>query len=443
MILVGNQRGGARDLALHLMKPENERVEIHQLRGFVSDDLRGAFQESEAVARGTRCRQHLFSLSLNPPVDATLSNRDFEKAIDRAEADLGLQGQPRAIVFHEKRGDDGQLRRHAHAVWRPIDAQSMTAKQLSFTHRTLQDVSRDLYIEHDWRMPEGLRQKELRDPRNFTLAEWQQAKRNGHNPRAIKRVFQESWSRSDSKAAFAHALEEHGFILAKGDRRGFVAVDHTGEAYAVARSVGAQSAKLKEKLGAPDALPNVAQAHAIAAERVSARLKELHRLERAQAARKLRAQRDAKKRLLAKQARDAAQLHHKQLQRQHKEEEQRRARIRTGVLGFLDRFTGRRNRTLKENAAEAAWLQKRDAAEQNHQHVAHRLEQEAQAQRLEAALQPHRDASHELAMDAGQRTKDAETARNARREASMRTRKPKADRPKRRSRARDGPNRER
>lgn len=29
MILNGNQRGGAKDLALHLMKEENEHVEVH------------------------------------------------------------------------------------------------------------------------------------------------------------------------------------------------------------------------------------------------------------------------------------------------------------------------------------------------------------------------------------------------------------------------------
>ena len=63
MILVGNQRGGAKDLALHLMKDENERVQLHELRGFVADDLQGAFQESQAVSRGTRCQQHLYSLT--------------------------------------------------------------------------------------------------------------------------------------------------------------------------------------------------------------------------------------------------------------------------------------------------------------------------------------------------------------------------------------------
>lgn len=94
MILVGNQRGGAYDLANHLMKPENERVVVHDVRGFVADDLRGAFQESYAISRGTKCRQHLFSLSLNPPKEAEVVPATFEEAVDRAEKALGLDGQP-------------------------------------------------------------------------------------------------------------------------------------------------------------------------------------------------------------------------------------------------------------------------------------------------------------------------------------------------------------
>ena len=33
MILNGNQRGGAKDLAIHLMKEENDHVELYELRG--------------------------------------------------------------------------------------------------------------------------------------------------------------------------------------------------------------------------------------------------------------------------------------------------------------------------------------------------------------------------------------------------------------------------
>ena len=61
MILVGNQRGGGKNLASHLLKEENERVEVHEVRGFMASDLHGAFNEAYAVSRGTRCQQYLFS----------------------------------------------------------------------------------------------------------------------------------------------------------------------------------------------------------------------------------------------------------------------------------------------------------------------------------------------------------------------------------------------
>ncbi|MGH8547171.1 MAG: hypothetical protein ACRERU_00920 [Methylococcales bacterium] len=67
MILVGNQRGGAKDLALHLLKEENEHVEVHEVRGFASQNLAAALTESYAISRATKCRRYLFSLSLNPP----------------------------------------------------------------------------------------------------------------------------------------------------------------------------------------------------------------------------------------------------------------------------------------------------------------------------------------------------------------------------------------
>jgi hypothetical protein len=54
------------------------------------------------------------------------SELDFELAADEVERVLGLEGQPRAIVFHEKEG-----RRHAHVVWSRIDARAMRADSTS------------------------------------------------------------------------------------------------------------------------------------------------------------------------------------------------------------------------------------------------------------------------------------------------------------------------
>lgn len=205
MILVGNQRGGAKDLAHHLMKEENDHVTVHDVRGFTSGDLGEALNEVYAISRGTRCKQFLFSLSLNPPPNEKVPTKDFERAIERAEIKLGLTGQPRAIVFHEKEG-----RRHAHAVWSRIKVEEMKAVQLSHSKQKLMDVSRELYHEHGWKMPRGLANRSERDPRNFTLSEWQQAKRTGKDVREIKATIQDAWAISDSKSAFNHALEERG-----------------------------------------------------------------------------------------------------------------------------------------------------------------------------------------------------------------------------------------
>lgn len=144
MILNGNQRSGGMRLAQHLMNAkDNEHVEIHELRGFVSNDLHGAFKEVQAVALGTRCHEYLFSLSLNPPEKERVPVEVFERTIDRIENKLGLTGQARAIVFHEKEG-----RRHAHCVWSRIDVNQMKAVNLSLYKAKLTEISRDLYLEH-------------------------------------------------------------------------------------------------------------------------------------------------------------------------------------------------------------------------------------------------------------------------------------------------------
>ena len=364
MILVGNQRGGAYDLARHLMKEENEQVTVHEIRGFVSRTLEGAFQESYAISRATKCKQHLYSLSLNPPQGAEAEEADYVNAANAVEEQLGLQGQPRAIVFHEKIGQDGILRRHAHAVWCRIDRKEMKAINMSFDRDQLRTVARGLFIEHAWQMPLGFVKTEWRDPRNFTLAEWQQAKRAGKDAARLKAMFQERWAISDSKASFAHALEEQGFILAKGDRRGIVAVDHEGEAYAITRWVGVKSKQVRTRLGEPDIFPSVSEARNKAAQLVATRLKELeHEQEQKAQQEKETASQNLKTRQQV-QKMDFLRLQLRQKEQERKAGKQRQARIRKGILGFLDLLTGKRKKIIAHNQREAEQAQQRDQTEQ-------------------------------------------------------------------------------
>jgi hypothetical protein len=269
MILKASQRGGGRQLALHLMRTdENEHVLVHELRGFTADDLEGAFKEVHAISRGTRAKQFLFSLSLNPPPNERVSVETFESAIGKAERKLGLDGQPRAVVFHEKDG-----RRHAHVVWSRIDAENMKAINLPFFKTKLRDVARELFLEHGWQMPRGFVNSRERDPANFSLAEWQQAKRGGHDPKGLKQMFQELWASSDSGKAFAAALQSRGYLLAQGDRCSHVAVDYRGEVYAIARYTGIKTKDVRTRLGDEGEFPSVGEVKARHAERMTEMLR--------------------------------------------------------------------------------------------------------------------------------------------------------------------------
>ncbi|WP_233347674.1 relaxase/mobilization nuclease domain-containing protein [Hyphobacterium indicum] len=330
------------------------------MRGFVSDDLHGAFNEAHAIAKGTKCQQFLFSLSLNPPPWEQVSTDAFERAADAAEERLGLEGQPRAIVFHEKEG-----RRHAHVVWSRIDTENMRAINLPHYKRKLTSLSKEIYLEHGWELPEGLRDPNLRDPLNFNRDEWQQALRAGRDPRELKQVFQQAWNRSDSAKAFGAALMENGFIIARGDRRGHVAVDYTGEVYAIAKYTGVRAKEVRGRLGDPAELKSVKDTKTALRDRLTPRLKEFSDRMRQKQAEERRPLKVEARALAKAHADERARLKAGQEQRWQEETAARQARLRPGLKGLLDLVTGKAHAVRAANAREAWEALKRDQAQKD------------------------------------------------------------------------------
>lgn len=370
MIMVGNQRGNGLKLATHLMNDrDNDHVEVHELRGFTAVSLHGAFQEADAISKGTKCQQYLFSLSISPPETEKVSTSDILAAIERAEQKLGLEDQARAIVFHEKNG-----RRHAHVVWSRIDVMEMKAINLPFYKTRLNDVSKDIFLEHGWRLPDGYRDRNNRDPRNFTLEEWQQAKRAKKNPREIKRTFQEAWSVSDTKEAFAHALEERGYVLARGDRRGFVALDVHGEVYAIPKWTGLKTKQVREKLGDPKGLRSVDEAKAQIAETIQPALSRWQEELEARKQKLKEAQEQQRRKLIERQRSERQRLKQKLEERETREAVLRQARFRKGLQGLWDRVRGEHSKIRLENEA-SAWAAHLRDQEQTDEMIFRQMEQ--------------------------------------------------------------------
>lgn len=369
MILNGNQRGGAKDLARHLEKDENDHVEVYELRGFVSDNLMGALNEIYAISRGTQCKQFMYSLSLNPPPHEHVKTSDFLDAIERAEKKLNLEGQARAIVFHEKEG-----RRHAHAVWSRIDIQAMKAIPMSFDYDRLRELSRELFLEHGWTMPRGLVNSAERDPKNFTHEEWQQAKRIGKNPREIKTAIQDAWAISDSKAAFIHALQERGFMLARGDRGRFVAVDLHGEVHSLRQKIKIRVKQFRQKLGDEQDLYSVEEARTQIANNMLPVMQRFKDALKEQERHDPEDDKQALHNLVAKQRAERQVFFEHLKQRQKQEAVARQARFRTGLKGLWDFMRGENRRIRKENEQNYLLSLERDAHEKD-QFITNQLSQ--------------------------------------------------------------------
>ncbi len=260
MILKGNQRAGGADLASHLQNEfDNELVEVAEIRGTVAQDLHGAFGEYEAIAAGTRCKEPLYSLSINP--SAPISRDQYRAAIDRIEQGLGLSGQARAVVFHVKHG-----REHCHVVWSRIDTARMRAVQLSHDRQKLRKLAQELAHEFGLPLPEGLARDAGDDrahKKDMTLQEKAQAEATGISPRERRAEITEAFRRSDSATAFRAALKEKGYVLARGDKRGFVVIDRFGKVHSLARQIdGVRTRELEDKLAplASEAIPSVEEA---------------------------------------------------------------------------------------------------------------------------------------------------------------------------------------
>ena len=107
MILVGNQRGGAKDFALHLIKEENEHVEVHELRGFASENLGyhpvGGIRISPILFVGSHCGRRFTPCALNDCPQASLAVPALTKAMPKLGRAPGLWSVGRSRGFERKK----------------------------------------------------------------------------------------------------------------------------------------------------------------------------------------------------------------------------------------------------------------------------------------------------------------------------------------------------
>jgi hypothetical protein len=264
MIIKGKSRGGPTQLARHLLRTDtNETVKIVQLDS-PTGSLREAMRDWQLIAAGTRGSKGLYHANISPDARYSMTPEQWQRAVDVLEKELGFDGQPRAVVVHEKHD-----RQHIHVVWQRTDIDTMTLVSDSFNYVAHERASMALEQEFGHEHVPGKHAKRDRDKQpefpkaEISHAEWQQAERAGTDPHAFKDAITALFTHSDNGQAFQAALEAHGFVLAKGDRRDFVIVDADSQIYSLTRQIKGVAAKDLRAFMADvdrDSIPSVEQA---------------------------------------------------------------------------------------------------------------------------------------------------------------------------------------
>ena len=271
MIIKGGARGAPKALAAHLQRADtNERVAVLELQSGLGD-LSAALRDWQTLSEGTRGSKGLYHANIDPDARYTMTPAQWARAVDVLEKELGLEGQPRAVVLHEKHG-----REHIHVVWARTDIETMTLRTDSNNYLAHERASQALEQEFGHEAVPGKHAKRDREKQpefpkaEVTHDEWQQAERSGLSAAERKEQVSALFRASDNGAAFKAALEEAGYILSPGDRRDFVLVDQAGDVHSLGRQLkGVKAAELREFMAAIDAasLPAIEAAKAMQAER--------------------------------------------------------------------------------------------------------------------------------------------------------------------------------
>lgn len=273
MIIKGKSRTGPEVLGPYLENAEkNERVSVLEIKGTVAQDLVGALQEMDAYAEGTRCDKPLYHAIISPEPPHRLTPEQRMEAVEALEKKLGFDGHARTVVMHEKFG-----REHFHVVWTRIDVENMRSVSDSHNYRKHEEVARDLERRFGHDRVQGVhaeRDGQERPDRTPSRAELRQEERTGIKGKEVKAEVTAAFKVSDGPEAFRAALEDKGYILAKGDKRDFVLIDRTGGIHSLARRIdGVVAAELREfmKPLRHEQLPSVEMARAAQNDRAQGR----------------------------------------------------------------------------------------------------------------------------------------------------------------------------
>lgn len=232
MVTKGKCRGNGGQLADYLLSSKNDRAEVLEVIGTSNPaNLKSSLLEMALTATGTKSKAGLYHAQINPdPKEPLLTAEQWQQAADILAKSLGLEGQRRAIVIHEKDG-----RTHAHIVFeRYQEGKGKNGNGILWddkdNYRKHEQASRSMEkaFSHE-RTPEKADLKHVQNERKID----------------VKETLTTLWEKHTDPAEFVKAARGLGFEVAAGEeRRPFKVITPEGKSLDLVRQI--TTAKTKD-----------------------------------------------------------------------------------------------------------------------------------------------------------------------------------------------------
>lgn len=262
-MIVGGKSSTGRGLGAYLTEGKNEKAEIWELQSG-RRDLTKAIDDWRSYAHGTNAEKPIYHAWLAPSDgDRALTREEWDKAIALFEKEMGLEGQPRAIIHHQPQ--DEREAGHIHLVYSRIQDGKAISNSWDYLHhqKARAEMEKAFDLAHVYA---PLLDDEPRRAQSFDQDAKEQGKRLGIDAKEIKAEVSEIYRSADSGRAFVAGLEDAGYSLARGDSRNYVILDEAGGVHSLSRMAGVKVAELRDRLRDYPAhgLPSVDEARELA-----------------------------------------------------------------------------------------------------------------------------------------------------------------------------------
>jgi hypothetical protein len=245
-VIVGGHSSTGHGLARYLTAEKNERAEVWNIRGCELPDLSEAVQDWRIDGLGTKAEKPVYHAWLRPSdTDRPLSREEWETAISHFEKEMGFENQPRAVIYHHGHGQGEQG--HVHLVYSRIEDGRAIPDSWNYVHhqKARAEIEKSLGLEHVY---SPHLDNEPRRAQSFDRDQIEQGKRTKIDPREVKAEVSELYRAADTGPAFVAALEDAGYTLAQGDKRGYVILDEAGGVHSLSRAASVKAGELRDRL---------------------------------------------------------------------------------------------------------------------------------------------------------------------------------------------------